>query len=66
MQKFALSPSVQDVYLTVRKLHRDQGAPHKFLYEQVSQVNLQTRVIWLRESRVHQRETQYHKWDKQT
>ena len=66
MQKFALSPSVQDVYLTVRKLYRDKGVPHKFLYEQVSQVNLQARVIWLRESRVHQRETQYHMWDKQT
>lgn len=48
MQKFALSPSVQDVYLTVRRLHRDLEVPHKLSYEQVSQINLQIPVIGLR------------------
>ena len=66
MQKFALSPSVQDVYLTVRKLFRDLEVPHKLSYEQVSQINLQIPVIGLRVFRVHQRETQYHIWEKQT
>ena len=64
MLKFALSPSVQDVYLTVRKLLRDLGVSHKPSYEQVSQINLQKPVIWLRLSRARRREDQYHMLEK--
>ena len=42
--KFALSPSVQDVYLTEKELHR--ANPHKPSNEQTCQENLCASLIW--------------------